>query len=286
MIDPALLLAQSLRLERLTAVVDIGANPVDGDPPYKGMLECGLCTVTGFEPHAAARAELLQRKGPLETYLPDAVGDGLKHDLHMTAATGMTSLLDPDPARLSLFNGFENWGKVNNTLPLLTRRLDDIDEVVALDYLKIDIQGGELMVFRGGRTKLAGAVAIQTEVSFIPLYVGQPSFGEIDVELRSQGFVPHAIFALKHWAIAPMIFSGNFRVGKHQVLEADVVYVRDFGHVELMSDAQLGHLVMISHHVYASYDLAYHCLVALAARRAIEPGVLEQYRVAVGATLA
>ena len=35
---------------RLTSVVDIGANPVDGDPPYKPMLEKRLCRVTGFEP--------------------------------------------------------------------------------------------------------------------------------------------------------------------------------------------------------------------------------------------
>lgn len=286
MLDPALLLVQSLRLERLTAVVDIGANPIDGDPPYKRMLQDRLCTVTGFEPHDAARAELLQRKGPLETYLPDAVGDGYKHEIRLTAATGMTSLLEPDPARLGLFNGFKNWGKVNQTLPLQTRRLDDIDEVAALDFLKIDIQGGELMVFAGGRTKLASAVAIQTEVSFVPLYVGQPPFGEIDLELRRQGFIPHALFSVKRWAIAPTIFSGNFRVGKHQLLEADVVYVRDFGHVERMSDAQLGHLAMLAHCVYASHDLAYHCLVTLAARRAIGADVLEQYRIAVGVTLA
>ena len=26
---------------RLTEVVDIGANPIDGDPPYKPMLDAG-----------------------------------------------------------------------------------------------------------------------------------------------------------------------------------------------------------------------------------------------------
>lgn len=35
---------------RLTEVVDIGASPIDGDPPYKPMLTAGLCRVTGFEP--------------------------------------------------------------------------------------------------------------------------------------------------------------------------------------------------------------------------------------------
>ena len=41
--------------DHLTAVVDIGANPIDGDPPYKGMLAAGLCTVIGFEPFCGIR---------------------------------------------------------------------------------------------------------------------------------------------------------------------------------------------------------------------------------------
>jgi FkbM family methyltransferase len=280
------LLSQSLRPARPTAVLDIGANPVDGDPPYKALLARGLCTVTGFEPHPAALAELMRRKGPFETYLPDAVGDGGTHDLHVTAASGMTSLLTPDVARLRLFNGFSDWGKVLQTLSLSTRRLDDIEAVREIDLLKIDIQGGELMVFAGGRAKLARAVAIQTEVSFMPLYEGQPCYGEIDLELRSQGFVPHSFFHVKHWAIAPMIYANNFRVGKSQLLEADVVYVRDFGRPERMDDEQLKHLSMVAHGVYDSTDLAHRCLLELAGRGAIEHGLVDEYRTAVGATRA
>lgn len=46
---------------RLTQVVDVGANPIDGDPPYKNMMGMGLCQVTGFEPQIDAYEEL-QRK--------------------------------------------------------------------------------------------------------------------------------------------------------------------------------------------------------------------------------
>ena len=61
-------------------------NPIDGDPPYKKMLQSGLCTVTGFEPQTDALAELHRRKGPFETYLPNAVGDGQTHRLMVTHA--------------------------------------------------------------------------------------------------------------------------------------------------------------------------------------------------------
>lgn len=55
-----------LQPQRLTEVVDIGANPIDGDPPCKPMLDAGLCRVTGFEPQAEPLAELRRRQGPNE----------------------------------------------------------------------------------------------------------------------------------------------------------------------------------------------------------------------------
>lgn len=67
-------LSALLRPERLTEVVDIGANPIDGDPPYKQMMLQKLCRVTGFDPHPAAITQLAKRKGPQETYLPYAAG--------------------------------------------------------------------------------------------------------------------------------------------------------------------------------------------------------------------
>jgi hypothetical protein len=51
-----------LQPARLTAVVDIGANPIDGDPPYKAMLQRRICRVTGFDPHPQALARLNDAK--------------------------------------------------------------------------------------------------------------------------------------------------------------------------------------------------------------------------------
>jgi hypothetical protein len=52
---------------RLTSVVDVGANPIDGDPPYKAMLQRRLCTVVGFEPQDEALAVLNARKSDLKS---------------------------------------------------------------------------------------------------------------------------------------------------------------------------------------------------------------------------
>jgi FkbM family methyltransferase len=251
---------------RRTRVVDIGANPIDGDPPYKPMLQAGLCTVTGFEPQREALAELQRRKGPLETYLPHAVGDGGTHTLNVCRASGMTSLFAPDAATLELFAALKSLGEVLRREPMATRRLDDIAEIDGLDFLKIDIQGGELAVFQNGRAKLAQAVAIQTEVSFVTLYAGQPALGEVDVELRAQGFIPHCFAAVKQWPIAPLVIGGDERRPLNQLLEADLVYVRDFSRPDRLDDEQLRQLALVAHHCYGSYDLAVRCLYLLERR--------------------
>jgi len=254
-----------VRCSRPTSVLDIGANLVDGDPPYQRMLDEGLCTVTGFEPQQRALAELVLRKGPMERYLPYVVGDGHTQRLKITKAEGMTSLLTPDANQLRLFSGFSDWGSVVEEVDVQTHRLDDLD-IDEFDLLKIDIQGAELMVFQHGRERLRNAVAVQTEVSFVPLYRDQPTFGDVDSELRSQGFVPHSMPALKQWAIAPTVFNGDFRNPGNQLLEADFVYVRDLAHPESMSSDQLSHLAMIAFHIYGSVDLAVFCVIELQRR--------------------
>lgn len=271
----ARLLHDLVRCSRPSSILDIGANPVDGDPPYKEMLDYGLCTVTGFEPQERALAELEQRKGPLERYLPHVLGDGREHRLKITQAEGMTSLLTPDQNQLRLFTPFLDWGSVVEEHDVQTHRLDDLD-IDDFDLLKIDVQGAELMVLQNGRERLRNAVAVQTEVSFVPLYLGQPTFGEVDGELRSQGFVPHSVPEVKQWAIAPTVFDNNLYQPGNQVLEADMVYVRDLAHPERMTSDQLSHLAMIAFHIYGSVDLAVFCIIELQQRGRAPEDAVEQ----------
>ena len=109
------------------------------------------------------------------------LGNGHKAKLRFCRTPGMTSLLLPDQNVLSAFR-----------------------EIRDLNLLKIDVQGSELAVFGSGRQKLKQAVAVQTEVSFLCLYKEQPTFGDIDGELRKQGFVPHAFTAINRRMIAPL----------------------------------------------------------------------------------
>jgi len=274
-----------LATDRRTAVVDIGANPIDGDPPYAQMLRDGLCTVVGFEPQAEALAELHAAAGPHERYLPYAVGDGGEHELKVTWMNGMTSLLEPDVDRLSTLNEFARYGQVLSRSPITTTRLDDIDDLGPLDLLKIDIQGSELTVFRHGTRTLADAVAVHTEVSFVPLYENHPMFGEVDSELRSQGFVLHTFAALKKWPIAPAVLDGDIFENHQQFIEADVAYVKDFSRLDLLDPEQVKHLALLAHHVWQSPDLAVRCLVHLVDEGSVDAEVVPAYGRAIGREL-
>jgi len=264
--------------KRITEIVDIGANPIDGEPPYSPMLKSGeICRVTGFEPQQAALQKLIDAKSKQERYLPYVVGDGSERTLNICFAEGMTSLFKPNKKILEIFQPFESWGEVVSQHKVLTKTLDSIEEIEELDYLKIDIQGGELDVFRNGRSKLAKTVLIQTEVSFIPLYEDQPTFSDIDIELRAQGFIPHFFPALKNWMISPLVINNDPRIPLNQLIEADIVYVRDFTKPENISDEQLKHLALISHACYKSFDLSMRCIAILEQRGAIPAGSMSRY---------
>lgn len=273
----SLLLSEILDIKRVCSVVDIGANPIDGQPPYKTLLDEQLCTVTGFEPQKEALQKLNQSKSALETYLPYAIGDGQRHELKICQASGMTSIFEPDLTTLKTFGLFETFGKVIAREQVQTHRLDDIQEVRLLDYLKIDIQGGELSVFKHAQNKLANCAVIHTEISFIPLYQGQPTFSEVDQFLRHLGFIPHCFDAIRKWIISPMIVNNEPRRPLNQLLEADVVYCRNFLEPSSVGDDQLKYLGLVAHVCYASFDLTLKCINILESRGSIPEGASQRY---------
>jgi FkbM family methyltransferase len=239
-------------------------------------LEKRLCRVIGFEPQLGALSRLNSQKSDLECYLPYAVGDGEQATLNVCEAGGMTSLLTPDPQKLAYFPSFLEWGRVVEQISVTTHRLDEISEISSIDFLKIDAQGSELAIFKNGRNRLKDAIALHTEVSFIPLYKDQPPYGEIDSELRALGFVPHAFASIDRRIIHPLVGADPYQA-INQLLEADIVYVRDFTQPEKMSPEQLKHLAIVAHFCYGSFDLAANCIHHLTRAKAVREDAVERY---------
>jgi FkbM family methyltransferase len=275
------LIGEAVRIK----VVDIGANPIDGQPPYAGLLRAGDADVVGFEPNKEALAKLNAAKGAHETYLPHAVGDGGRHTLHCCQAPGMTSLLKPNPDVLGLFHGFPDWSRVVATEEVDTVKLDDIPETAGVDLLKMDIQGAELMVLRNAKKRLKDALIIQAEVEFLPMYVDQPLFGDIDVFLRKNKFAFHRFFPVVSRTIKPMMVNNDMYAGFSQILWADAIYVRDFTQPGKLTARQLMAMAGILHDCYQSYDLALHLLQEFDKKtgKSVAPGYLPALKKSAGA---
>ncbi len=156
--------------ENAIALADIGAAFFGETPPYQPLLDKKLAKLFAFEPDPREIEKLRRHLGERGQVMPYAIGDGATHMFHRCPdRSGMSSLLEPDPENLAFFNMFPVFGRVEATAPMATRRLDEVSELPQLDFLKMDVQGAELMVLQNGRKKLSDCVAVQVEVSFITL---------------------------------------------------------------------------------------------------------------------
>lgn len=259
-------------------IADIGAAAIAEVPPYKVLLDRGLGRLNAFDADERQHEQIRAAYGDSTRLFTQVVGDGKPGTLYLAyPESGMSSLLKPSVPHLEFFNGFPAFGKVYETLAVKTFRLDDIDGLPPIDFLKMDIQGAELLALEGGTRTLGSCVAIQLEVSFAPLYEGQPSFGAIDVWMRKNGFLPHKFESLKRWSVSPIIRDSNFRRPWNQLLEADIVYIRDPVDEDRLDDSALKKLAIISHYVFRSPDLTGRLLLMLSERGAVPAETLDQY---------
>jgi hypothetical protein len=111
--------------------------------------------------------------------------------------TMASSLVKPDLTVMGPFQNLPEFFDFVEVPDVTTVRLDDVPEAMGADYLKLDVQGSEGQVLAGARTCLDSVLVVHSEVEFVPIYAGQPLFGDIDAILRSRGFVLHRLLNLE-----------------------------------------------------------------------------------------
>jgi FkbM family methyltransferase len=129
----------------------------------------------------------------------------------LAASTGEATLyLTADPESASLYPPNEDairrhpelWRhEPRGTTTVATTTLDawaQRTQSEPIDVLKIDVQGAELDVLRGAEAGLPSVRALELEVEFQQLYVGQPLFGDVDAFLRERGFVLWRLRDISH----------------------------------------------------------------------------------------
>lgn len=243
-------------------ILDIGAA-LGEKPPYQSLVDAGRARIIGFEPDAKECEKLNRTYGEPHRFFPFFAGDGGPAVFHQTnwALTG--SLYEPNTPLLEKFNNLAEVVRPVATHAIQTKRIDDIPGVGNVDFIKIDVQGAELVVLRNALKALSGALLLQAEVEFVELYRGQPMFADVDSFLRSQGFQFHAFNGFSGRAFKPLIANNDPNAGVRQVLWSDALYVRDWMRLPELEELKLMKYAVLAHDVLQSCDLAHVVLTAL-----------------------
>lgn len=222
-------------------LVDVGARSGIHErwKPFYGQIE-----VRGFEPDPEECAALNAKTFPYKVeYIPTALGakNGEEATLHITKQPGCSSLLKPN---LELCTQYPyGWAmEVVDTYPVTLNRMDSVCSDFQPDVLKVDTQGTELDVLRGAGQLLDDMLAVELEVEFVPQYIGQPLFSDVDLFMREQGFMLRGL-RRTFWRTK----ADHVHAGGGQLFHGDALYLRPS-----MMNTPKGHIILAA---YRQYDL-------------------------------
>jgi len=216
--------------------------------------------VIKFEPDPISFGKENQTKRNYETWINEAIGDGGTHDFYETEYGACSSLLIPDISTMDEFN----CGRLSRLMrPKSKQKIHTalLDEVVTkpVDDLRMDIQGAELMALEGARATLNGVSTIQTEVSFVPQYIDQPLFSEIELFLRKNKFNLARLMEPHHHPLTP--FSSENPSDRAFIpVWTDAIFIKHVFSPHLLSKEKLLKTAIIAGVRYQALDVMYRCL--------------------------
>lgn len=194
--DPYEMLTRCIEHDAPIVVLDVGANR--GDTVVRTKQEYPNAIVHAFEPVGDVFEELRAATRGLSDVHLHRVAVGEKPgevELHVTKNRWCSSVLQPGERGKAYYG---DWYNVERTERVPMVSLDSWAEahhVRRVDIIKIDVQGLELSVLRGARRLLSqgGVKAVLCEAQLVQEYEGSSTFSEIDLDLRSHGFLVHQI---------------------------------------------------------------------------------------------
>jgi FkbM family methyltransferase len=177
-----------LQSANFRTVLDIGANIGQ----FAGVIQKYLPNVSlySFEPIAECYDELVRKMGSHKNFkafnlaLGDVDGET---DFHVSAFSPSSSLLPMGRLHRELFP--ETAAFTRRTVKIA--RLDTLAKEIATPgniLIKMDVQGAEDKVIRGGCDFFKRARAVLTEIAYEPMYDDQPLFSDIHTMLGDLGF--------------------------------------------------------------------------------------------------
>jgi FkbM family methyltransferase len=177
------------------ALVDVGAA---GNIEPRWKVVSTFINYVGFEPDIRS-SRTLQKNSYFSNYVIYPVGlwsSSGKISFNLTKDPQLSSFFTPN---YQILNRFPNSDRflILDTTEIECHKLDDIE--CEKDFIKIDVQGGELEILKGAEQSLDCIIGCEVEVEFLPLYTGQPLFGDVSKWLAEQNFVLMDFINLRRW---------------------------------------------------------------------------------------
>lgn len=169
-------------------IIDVGAT---GGPHLRWKAIGSKAHFITFDPDPRAEVKKWQAKNfPFGLWSKEE-----QRDLNLASFPEASSLYPFHPNLHSFSNA--SCHSVVDTTKVDLKKLDQL--VSNADILKVDAEGAELEILKGGGKLLKSSIfAVELEVSFLARHKGAPLFHEIDAYLRSIGFELHQI-QRNHW---------------------------------------------------------------------------------------
>ncbi len=244
-------------------MLEIGAAVVEeGREPFYSLLEiCPGSRIIGFEVEAEKCRAMNVTAPAGVSYFPVALGRAdEKRAFHETRHGMCASLYKPNEALLGLYQNFEV-AYLKSVSEIDTRSLDSFaksQQIVDVDFIKIDVQGAEREIFQGGNKLLDNVVAIVSEVEFVPLYIDQPLFGDVCAHLSRKNLMFHKFLGMAGRTLRPTLLNGNPNFAT-QHLWSDAVFITHVQKIPDLPPRKMAKLAMIAC-LYGSIDVSFYCL--------------------------
>jgi FkbM family methyltransferase len=194
-------------------------------------------------------------------YYPYALGKANeKRKLYITQHPMCSSLYKPNETFNKLYNNLEVTN-LKDEIEIETITLDyfiDKHDIGNIDFIKIDVQGAELDIFKGASNALKNVRNIVCEVEFIDVYENQPLFGDICNYLSQYNLMFNKFLGLAGRAIKPVKLDNNLNKPS-QHMWSDAVFVHHILKIHDLNNIQLIKLSLLAC-VYYSLDLTFYCL--------------------------
>ena len=244
-------------------IIEVGALKIqDQDEPFYELLDYFPSTkIIGFEIEKEICEKMNSQAKEGVKYYSHALGkDNEQRKFYITQNPMCSSLYKPNEELIKLYNNFEV-AYLKKETEIETISLDyfvEKHEVGDLDFIKIDVQGAELDVFKGGSKTLKNVLKIVCEVEFIQHYENQPLFGEVSDYLSQYNLMFNKFLGLSGRALKPIMLNNNPNLPSQHIW-SDAVFVRHIQKIHSLNDEKLLKLGLLAC-VYYSLDLTFYCL--------------------------